>query len=394
MTSRRPPILLVFAVTVTGIMSNSLISPALPDILDEFGRSDAAAGILVASGSLPGVVVAPAIGVAADRFGRKRVLVPCLLGFGVFGTLAALAPSFEVLLIARLLMGFGSAGLINLSVVMIGDHWAGTERTRMIGRNSAVLTSGLAAMPLLSGLLTDLAGWRVALSLYALSLVTACATLVVLDDHRPAQPGDVMTQLRDSVALIRTPVMRTTLIAGATTFALVFGVFLATLPVHLEDDFDLSARWIGLVIAVPAITSTLVSMNLATLRRIVGLRGLLAGGAALLSVAFLTLGLSPVLVLVVIAAAAYGLGEGAIIPSLQDVTASVAPDHLRGGVMAAWVGAARLGQTTGPLVATALVAATDTGTAMAIGGASAALLVALKALGPIDDAALERARVS
>ena len=47
-------------------------------------------------------------------------------------------------MLSRLLLGFGSAGLINLAVVMIGDNWSGADRTRMIGRNSAVLTTGLA----------------------------------------------------------------------------------------------------------------------------------------------------------------------------------------------------------------------------------------------------------
>ncbi|MFP5345175.1 MAG: NfeD family protein, partial [Gammaproteobacteria bacterium] len=41
--------------------------------------------------------LAPVIGVLADRFGRRRVLVPCLALFGVSGGLAAFAPSFGVL---------------------------------------------------------------------------------------------------------------------------------------------------------------------------------------------------------------------------------------------------------------------------------------------------------
>ena len=77
----RPPRLLIFGITITGILNNTLIGPSLPDIVADFGRSDSSAGFIVAAGSLPGVVVAPAIGLAADRYGRRNVLTPCLLAF-------------------------------------------------------------------------------------------------------------------------------------------------------------------------------------------------------------------------------------------------------------------------------------------------------------------------
>ena len=87
MTDRRPILGLILAVTATGIMANTLLSPAIPNILDDFGVGDSGAGVLIAAGSLPGVIVAPVVGVLADRLGRRRVLVPCLAVFGVFGVL-------------------------------------------------------------------------------------------------------------------------------------------------------------------------------------------------------------------------------------------------------------------------------------------------------------------
>ncbi|MEZ5215938.1 MAG: MFS transporter [Ilumatobacteraceae bacterium] len=133
--------------TITGILANTLISPNIPDILADLGQPKSRAGLLVGIGPLPGVVVAPIIGILADRLGRRRVLVPCLVVFGVFGLVAAAAPDFGVMLVARFLQGVGSAGLINLGIVLIGDHWDGMERTRLVGRNAAVLTICLATVP-------------------------------------------------------------------------------------------------------------------------------------------------------------------------------------------------------------------------------------------------------
>ncbi len=388
---RRPPIAILFAVTITGILSNALIAPAIPDILEHFDQPDSRAGILVAVGSMPGIIIAPLVGFGADRFGRKRVLLPCLLTFGTFGVLAAAAPTFNVLLLARLGMGFGSSGLINLAVVMIADNWAGMRRTKMIGINSAVLTMGLAVMPLLSGFLTQAISWRAALAVYSMALATAAAVIVWLDNFKPEQPGDAAEQLRGAVKVLRQPILIATLISGVLTFALIFGVFLATLPIHLEQEFGLGAGGRGIVIAVPAVSSSIVSANLAGLRGRFGLRTMLVAGSSLLVVSFLLLGLTGVLAVAVVAAIIYGVGEGALIPSLQDAAMTVAPASQRGGVLAVWVGFIRLGQTIGPLAATAMIAWTSTSTTIVAGGAVGLLLVALKLFGPLDDEAIAAA---
>ena len=51
-----PPLVLIYSVTVTGILNNTLIGPAIPDILAAFDQPDSRAGVLVASGALPGIV--------------------------------------------------------------------------------------------------------------------------------------------------------------------------------------------------------------------------------------------------------------------------------------------------------------------------------------------------
>ena len=107
-TTRPPSLWLIGAITVTGILSNTLIYPAIPDILDDLGIDDGAVGLLVAAASIPGIAMAPLIGVLADRYGRRRILVPCLVIFGLCGALAAFAPSFAWLLVARFGQGIGT----------------------------------------------------------------------------------------------------------------------------------------------------------------------------------------------------------------------------------------------------------------------------------------------
>jgi predicted MFS family arabinose efflux permease len=377
---RRPRPLLIWAITLSGITANTLIAPVLPDIIEDFRRPDSAAGLVVAAASLPGVVAAPVIGVLADRLGRRRVVVPCLVIFGFASALAVAAPGYWVLVLARLLMGFGSAGLINLAVVLIGDHWSGQERVRQVGRNAAVLTAGLAVLPPLAGLLGMLGTWRLSQAPSVLALLTAWAAWAELDDLRPPHAESTLGgQLRDAATTLRSPTMAATILSGFLIFVMIFGLFLTVLPVHLQRDFGLDAGARGLLLAVPALSATVVSLNLARLRERLGLRTLLVSGAALFGVALALTGWASSVVGVLGGLLLYGTAEGFTVPSLQEITAARAPAAQRGTVLAVWVAAVRLGQASGPLVFAAVFAAVGTGEALVIGALVSVPVIALHA---------------
>ena len=374
MTDRRSLWLLILAITGTGIMGNTLLAPAIPDILDEFGVSDAGAGLLIAATSFPGIFMAPVMGVLADRLGRRRVLVPCLATFGVFGTAAALAPSFAWLVAARFGMGIGAAGLINLAVVLIGDHWGPADRTRLIGRNAAFLTVCLAVMPPIGGLLTDLGSWRLALAPYSLAVRDRDRRVADAATGSTGRTVSVREQLGGVGEVIRQPAVLMILVGGAASFVMIFGVFLSTLPIHLENEFGYGASMRGLFLALPAIPSTMVAFNLQRVRERMSARALLVICSLAFAVGFALIGASHAVALIVLGCIVYGFGEGALIPTLQDQAVELSPPEHRGAVVAVYVGAARLGQTVGPLGAAALFGATSTFVALHVGVALALAL--------------------
>lgn len=382
MSERRSLFLLILAITGTGIMGNTLLAPAIPDILDEFGVGDAGAGLLIAATSFPGIFMAPVMGVLADRLGRRRVLVPCLATFAVFGTAAALAPSFPFLIAARFGMGIGAAGLINLAVVLIGDHWGPADRTRLIGRNAAFLTVCLAIMPPIGGVLTDLGTWRLALAPYSLAGLTAVVAWRMLPPDRPDATASLRQQLGGVGEVVRRPAVFMVLIGGAASFVMIFGVFLSTLPIHLENEFGFGASMRGLFLALPAVPSTIVAFNLQRVRERIPARTLLVLCSLAFAVGFAFIGASHAVALVVIGCVVYGIGEGALIPTLQDQAVELSPPEHRGAVVAVYVGAARLGQTVGPLGAAALFGATSTFTALHVGAGLALALGVMFALTP------------
>lgn len=327
-----------------------MIAPAIPDILADLGVAQSRAGLVLAAATLPGIVVAPVIGLLADRYGRREVLVPCLVVFGLAGGLSSLAPSFGVLIALRLVQGIGSAGLINLAVVVIADHWRGVDRARIIGQNSAVLTVTLAVLPPLGGGLTDLVGWRASFAPYWLGLVTAAVAARALGPS-PRRDVKVGEQIRDALGYLRSGRVVAAMGSGMMLFVLIFGLILTALPLYLAQDFGLGATERGLVLGVPALTATVGALALGRLTERFGARRLVLTGSAVVTVAFAIVAQAPVVAVVVLGALLYGFGEGAAVPSLQAIVAGAAPASSRGSVVAVWVGGIRAGQTAGPLLA-------------------------------------------
>ena len=354
-----------------------MIAPAIPDILLDFQVSAGSAGLLVAAATLPGVVVAPVIGLLADRYGRREVVVPCLVVFGLFGGLASFAPSFSILLACRLVQGVGSAGLINLAVVILADHWDGPERARVIGQNSAVLTISLAVLPPLGGALTDLVGWRATFVPYWLGLVAAAGAAVALR-RSPRRDVRIAEQVREALGYLRSASVLIAMGTGIVLFVLIFGLILTALPLYLADEFGLGATSRGLVLGLPALTATAGALALGRLTARFGSRRLVLTGSAVLAVAFIVIAQAPVLAVVVAATLLYGFGEGAAIPSLQSIVASAAPSSSRGSVVAMWVGGVRAGQTAGPLLAAAVVGGPGARVAFLLGAGLAAALLAFQ----------------
>ena len=94
------------------------------------------------------------MGIIADLFGRKKVLVPALILFAVAGGLCLLARDFKTLLVLRFFQGIGVAPLSSLNVTVIGDLYTGKKRTAAMGYNQSVFSVGAASLSTVGGALS------------------------------------------------------------------------------------------------------------------------------------------------------------------------------------------------------------------------------------------------
>jgi len=150
---------IIFGVALVSVLGVASLTPAFPKLAEALDVPPESIGLLVTVFTFPTMVLGPVLDVLVDRWGRKKILVPSLLLFGIAGTACAFARDFNLLLLLRFVQGIGAASLLSLSVTLIGDLYVGERRTAAMGYNVSVSSIGTATYPILGGALAVL-GWN------------------------------------------------------------------------------------------------------------------------------------------------------------------------------------------------------------------------------------------
>ncbi|MCP2732467.1 MFS transporter, partial [Limnofasciculus baicalensis] len=82
-------------------MAGGVVAPVLPDMVDQLHLNPAFAGNLVSIHCLTIGLFSPPLGILADKIGRLRVLIPCLILYAVFGIAGAFFQELVPLLVVR-----------------------------------------------------------------------------------------------------------------------------------------------------------------------------------------------------------------------------------------------------------------------------------------------------
>ena len=116
-------------------------------------------------------------GALADAFGRRRLFVIGLVGFGASSVLCGLAPNMELLIAGRVVQGIFGALLVPSSLAIITATFDGADRGRAFGIWAAASSATTVLGPPVGGFLVDTLSWRVAflinVPLVALGVVIA-----------------------------------------------------------------------------------------------------------------------------------------------------------------------------------------------------------------------------
>ncbi|HEY0599985.1 multidrug effflux MFS transporter [Brevundimonas sp.] len=181
--------------------------PALPAIGEALG--------VVADNSRQWVITAYLLGFGAaqivygplaDRYGRKPVLMAGLSLYVLFSALAAFAPSFELLIAARVGTGLGAAALRVLAVSIVRDRYSGRTMARVMSLSFLVFLGIPILAPTLGQLVLSVAPWPwifgvLALAGGAFMLWAAIRLPETLhpEDRMPIRVGRIAAAFRQAV---------------------------------------------------------------------------------------------------------------------------------------------------------------------------------------------------
>ncbi|PZF93145.1 MFS transporter, partial [Micromonospora deserti] len=392
---RRPEARRILLGTLLSAVGRGLTLPFLFIYLtDVRGLTDARAGLVIGWFGAVTLALSPLGGTLIDRFGARRVVLPCLLieavGTGSLALVDSTASAFAVMT----LIAVGSSAIWSGQNTILASLTDDGERQRVFGLNFALLNLGIGIGGLTSGAIVDTGRpvtFQVIYLLDAVSYLMPALLLLSLPHvgHRLAgrptgdrpSAGGYLTVLRDR------PFRR----------LVIFGLILTTCG-YAQIEVGFTAYAVRVVEVTPRVvawalagnTVMIVLAQLLVLRRLEGRSrtGALAMVGAVFATAWLVLGAAGLVgtgnalvaaIGVVTCAAIFGFGETMLSPVMPALANALATDELRGRYNAMSSMIFGISGVIGPVTAGPLIGAADgrIWVASVVGGCLVASVVAL-----------------
>lgn len=351
--------IVILTVSIAGTMGGNVARPALPGLAAGLGISDARAGLVISAYTLPTALLVPVAGTLADVYGRRVVVVPSLVVYGLAGTAIAFVGSFEAVLALRVVQGGAVAGVGTLTVTLLGDLYddatgAAAQGTR-VGANK--INNILA--PVLVGILAGVA-WNYPFLLYAFAFPVALASYVFLPKTvARADGGDADVSAPETIrgvfaeyvrALrveLRDPHLRLLVSGGGVRDAVKIGV-LTFVPIFAVRELGASVVAGGAVLSARGFAGIVAAPLSGAVVDHLSRKATLLLGLALAIVGVLLMSVSPSVAALWVAVGVFGVGDALFAPVLKDAVTDRVTDETRAGVVGGMSTLKKLVQTAAP----------------------------------------------
>ncbi|TBN56814.1 DHA2 family efflux MFS transporter permease subunit [Glaciihabitans arcticus] len=158
------------------ILNETIMNVALPRIMEDLGIAPSVGQWLTTAFLLTMAIVIPITGFILERFDTRPVFLTAMALFSVGTVTAALAPGFALLLVGRVVQACGTAIMMPLLMTTVLTLVASSDRGRIMGRISIVMSVAPALGPTFSGLILNVLPWP---WLFWVVLPIALAALIV-----------------------------------------------------------------------------------------------------------------------------------------------------------------------------------------------------------------------
>ncbi|MFC5422454.1 MFS transporter [Bosea eneae] len=353
----RRAIALLLAASLT-TMANATIAPALPGLERLFTDDPDSAlltRLLVPAPSLSVAIVAPLAGVAADRIGRRPLLLFGVILFVLSGCAGLVLPDLQTIFMSRLMLGIAVALIMTAQTALIGDYFTVDTRNALSGLQISARNLGGLVFILIAGWVATLSP-RLPFAIYGLAAVfLPLMWLVIFDPPRQLPAASVsLASDRDDDRSWRLPLTLLVLLQGATN--MIFFIMPTQLSFFLDAQGYDSAIMTGVALGMLMLSGGGFALLYARFQRAVGYAGIFALGYGAMALGFLLLVAASTTLSIFAALAAIGAGYALVSPSFVALALNFAPPQKRGlagGILTASI---FIGQFCSPLASTPLIA--------------------------------------
>ena len=189
--------------TTMAVLDGTIVNVALPTMARDLAIAPADSIWIVNAFQLAVTVSLLPLAALGDSLGYRRVYWPGLALFTAASAVCALAPNFPTLTAARLVQGFGAAGIMSVNIALVRFIYPSSRLGQGVGNMAVVVAVASAASPTVAAAILSVASWRwlflVNLPIGAAALILAARALPMTP--RTKRPLDAPSVILNALAL-------------------------------------------------------------------------------------------------------------------------------------------------------------------------------------------------
>ena len=343
------------------LMGSAAVAASLHSIEVEFGATRFQVSLIVSLPSLVVAVMGFPMGYLADKIGSASVFVTSLFIFLVSGVAGFFCTDINTMLLTRVALGVGIAGLGTTAIALLGIYYDGEERMRLMAVQSAFMGFGGVVLELIGGIMADVA-WNTPFLVYLIALPILIAGLFSVRNVPTCSWGE---QCQADLPENRKVQMA---FLYAAIFMLMFVMFV--IPANMSEvlsGMGKSMTVCGTVLGLMGLVQTIVSLLYSRAKSLPRYTTILTAAFILQASAMLLIaqGTFPAIVAGV---SVLGIGLGIGMPAIVNNLSRMAPSSDQGKVMGLYSVFMNLGTSvSGMVVAMAVSSAGYSTSFLAVG---------------------------
>ncbi|KKI92633.1 MFS transporter [Bacillus sp. SA1-12] len=352
-------LLALSSVPLVMTLGNSMLIPVLPLISKKLNISSFQVSLIITVYSIVAIILIPIAGYLSDRFGRKMVMVPCLIIAGIGGAVSGWASwqienPFMIILLGRVLQGIGSAGAAPVVIPLVGDMFKDDEQVSAgLGLTETANTAGKVLSPIIGAVLAAfiwfLPFWFIPFFSFISVLLVVFLIKVPKNKKNEKQSFKEFAHCIGDIFKENGRWLFTIFIVGCIIMFVLFGV-LFYLSDMLETRYQIDGIRKGLVLAIPllalSVSSYVAGKKIGESKQL--MKTVILIGMGLVTFSFVAIRVQHSFVFLVAFLVITGIGIGITLPSLDAIiTEGIEKEH-RGTITSIYSSMRFIGVAAGP----------------------------------------------